>query len=115
MATHGPSNPTVPQPVPSVPPERFDVQAPNEIGLAVYDHLVVASRACGDLLRERGQSPYLNLVAVFFHEFQKVLSHHFILAYEGALEPGLWGAERSLVSRLASASRTFGLARIGFF
>lgn len=58
---------------PTLPDILFDTRVHNETAASIVGSLEAAARECALMLRERGHSPHLNLVSVFFGEILKVL------------------------------------------
>ena len=58
---------------PHVPDLFYDVEEYNRISFLVLRYLREAFDECAALLAGRGESKYLNLVGIFFHELQRIL------------------------------------------
>lgn len=55
-----------------LPSVFYDKESHNQIAFEIYHALLSAFRECDELLLQVGESRYLNLVAVFFHEVLRI-------------------------------------------
>ena len=80
---------------PIVPAVFCDTGAYNRIGLGVYNALMDAMAENEAFIAQRGLPQHLNLVAVFFHEVQRMLTSYYFKRYELDLLASEYGIDVS--------------------